>query len=276
MNENEEMDLLDRKLREVAPYIDDAGFINSVSVYSNTATAYNGSGANQDLVLCETTPINTISGFTAGEAFRIVILLTAKTASAVGQCIIFDNFRVTGTTAQAPLPVSFVGFGAQQTTKGVELIWNVAGERDVESYIIERTSTGADFSKVGSVAANKSTVYSFIDGQPAAGNTFYRIKEVDIDGNFKYSPIVRLNLSGNMALRAYPSPAIDNVTIEHSATTKGTISITTADGRIVKQIEVKPQMTQTFVNTSTLKAGVYMVRFVTSDGKTQTTKLVKQ
>ena len=99
---------------------------------------------------------------------------------------------------------------------------------------------------------------------------------MDIDGKSKYSPIVRLNLDRNISLRAYPSPATSEVTIEHSATAKGTLSITTTDGRIVKQIEVKPQMTQSFINTSTLKAGLYVVRFVTAEGKIQTTKLVKQ
>jgi hypothetical protein len=264
------------KVEVLVQYIDNTGQTNSVSVYSNTSTAYTGSGSTQQLVLCETTPISTITGFTAGEAFRIVALITSKTGSTASDCITLDNFRVTGGISQTTLPVSFIGFGSRQTSKGVELIWNVSGERNVQFYFVERSSTGADFTKLGEVAANNATAYSFLDNQPIAGMTFYRIKEVDIDGKSKYSPVVRLNLERNIALRAYPSPATTEVTIEHSATDKGTISITTADGRIVKQIDVKPQMTQSFINTSTLKAGLYVVRFVGADGKAQTTKLIKQ
>ncbi|MGZ3853524.1 MAG: T9SS type A sorting domain-containing protein [Flavisolibacter sp.] len=265
------------KVEVYVQYIPPSGGINSVSVYSNTATAYNGSGADQQLVLCETTPISNISGFTAGQDFRILAVITAKTGSTDNtQCMTFDNFRVTGTISQITLPVAFLSFGAQQTSKGIELIWNVAGETDVQSYIVERSSTGGNFLKLGEIAANQSSAYAFLDNQPLAGMTFYRIKEVEVNGSSRYSPIVRLNLDRNIALRAYPSPATSEVTIEHSATEKGTLSITTADGRVVKQIEVKPQMTQTFVNTSTLKAGLYVVRFVTADGKTQTTKLIKQ
>jgi archaellum component FlaG (FlaF/FlaG flagellin family) len=257
-------------------YIDNTGNINSVLVYTNTATPYTGSGANRQLVLCETTDISTITGFTAGEAFRIVVQLTAEAASNNNQCMIFDDFRVTGTLAQAPLPVTFVGFGAKKTEAGIELIWNVAGEKDVQSYMVERSTTGRDFTKLGEVAATNSTSYSFVDKQTVNGLTFYRIKEVDIDGKFKYSTIVRLSLDRNSSLRAYPSPAKDEVTIEHAVTGKGALSISTTDGRIIKQIDVKPGLYQTVINISALKAGLYVVRFINGSGQTESIKLIKE
>jgi hypothetical protein len=257
-------------------YIDNTGNINSVLVYTNTSTPYTGPNGNKQLVICETTDISTITGFTAGEPFRIVVELTAEAASNNNQCMIFDDFRVTGTAAQAPLPVTFVGFGARKTDAGVELIWNVAGERDVQSYIVERSVTGANFAKLGEVAASNSNVYSFVDNQPANGTVFYRIKEVDVDGKFRYSTIVRLNLSRNSNLRAYPSPAKDEVTIEHAITTKGSLSITTSDGRVIKQIDVRPELNQTIINISNLKAGLYIVRFVNANGQAETTKLIKE
>lgn len=257
-------------------YIDNTGNINSVSVYQNTATPYTGSGANRQLTLCETTPINIITGFTAGEKFRIVAEITSEAASNNNQCIIFDDFRITGTIAQAPLPVTFVGFGAKKVESGVELIWNVAGERDVLSYQVERSTNGRDFVKLGEVAANNSTVYSFIDRQPANGLAFYRIKETDLDGKFKYSTIVRLNLDISFGLKAYPSPARDLVTIQHAVNPKGRLSVTTADGRVVKQIDTKPDLSQTVINISDLKAGLYIIRFANGNGQTETTKLIKE
>ena len=257
-------------------YVGNSGSVVSVPDTSVAPLVYTGNGNSATATVCDSFLLTQATGFTPGESYSFTFVFSATSSSNSNQCIIFDNFRTVGTPAPAPLPVTFVGFGANQTSKGIELLWNVTAERDVQSYAVERSVTGVDFSKIGEIAANNSTLYTFLDNQPLAGRTFYRIKEVDIDGKSKYSPIVRLNLDRNIALRAYPSPATSEVTIEHSATDKGTISITTADGRIVKQIEVKPQMTQTFVNTSTLKAGLYVVRFVTADGKTQTTKLVKQ
>jgi hypothetical protein len=256
-------------------FVDNTNHVTLVTDTTFTPT-YTGTGNNTVATICDSFLLSRAAGFTPGESYQLVFTIVSASASNNNQCIVFDNFRTTGGPAAAPLPVTFMGFGAKQTSKGIELIWNVTAERDVQSYIVERSSTGADFGRLGEVAAKNSTAYSFMDNQPVAGMTFYRIKEVDIDGKSKYSPVVRLNLERNIALRAYPSPATTEVTVEHSATDKGTVSITTADGRIVKQVEVKPQMTQTFINTSTLKAGLYVVRFVAADGTTQTTKLIKQ
>jgi hypothetical protein len=256
-------------------YIDNTNRVNPVFA-GIIIPSYTGTGANATATICNSFAFSSALGFTAGDRYQFRFDLIAGSASNNNQCIIFDNFRTTGAVSNSPLPVTFTAFGANQTSKGIDLIWNVTAERNVQTYVVERSSTGADFAKLGEVAANNATAYSFLDNQPIAGMTFYRIKEVDIDGKSKYSPVVRLNLERNIALRAYPSPATTEVTIEHSATDKGTISITTADGRIVKQIDVKPQMTQSFINTSTLKAGLYVVRFVGADGKAQTTKLIKQ
>lgn len=257
-------------------YIDNNNVINTVSVYTNTSTPYTGSGANQQLVICEQTNISTITGFTAGERFRIVVQVTAETGSNNNQCMVFDDFRVTGTASQAALPVTFIGFGAKKTDAGVELIWNVAGERDVQYYEVERSATGAGFAKLGTVAATNSAAYSFVDNQPINVIAFYRLKEVDADGKFKYSVIVKLNLNRSASLRVYPSPAKDQVTIEHAITARGSLSITTADGRIVKQVDLKPELNQTIVDVSGLKAGLYIVRFINAGGQAETTKLIKE
>jgi hypothetical protein len=258
-------------------YVVDAGTPPlPVLVYTNASTPYTGSGANRQLTVCETTPIDIITGFVAGEKFRITVQVTAETASNNNQCMIFDDFRVTGSAAQSPLPVSFVGFGAKKLESGIQLIWHVAGERDVVSYQVERSTNGRDFIKLGEVAANNSTTYSFIDRQPANGFAFYRIKETDIDGKFKYSTIVRLNLDISFGLKAYPSPARDLVTIEHGITSKGKLSITTSDGRVIRQIDIKPELSQTVINISNLKAGLYIIRFANGNGQTETTKLIKE
>src|SRR4029078_52972 len=117
--------------------------------------------------------------------------------------------------------------------------------------------------------------YSFMDNQPVNGLAFYRIKETDADGKFRYSTIVRLNLNRNLSLRAYPLPAKDQVTIEHAVTGKGTLSITTTDGRLVKQMDVKPDLDQSIINISNLKAGFYIVRFV-NGSHIESIKLVKE
>ena len=256
-------------------YVDNTNQINSVFMGSITPS-YTGTGSNALATICQTFDISAVTGFTPGEAYRVILDFTAAQSSNNNQCIVFDNFRTTGTNSAASLPVSFTGFGVKKTEGGVQLTWNVAGEQQVATYEIERSGTGANFSKLGSVTASNAAAYSFVDNQPINGPTFYRIKEVDADGKFKYSTIVKLNLEKNISLRVYPSPAKDQVTVEHTITAKGTLGIATTDGRIVKTVDVQPGLNQTIINVSELKAGLYIVRFVNSSGDTETTKLIKQ
>jgi hypothetical protein len=238
--------------------------------------SYSGTGSNALATICQTFDITNVTGFTPGEAYRVILDFTSAQSSNNNQCIVFDNFRTTGTNAAASLPVAFTGFGIKKTESGIQLTWNVAGERDVQSYLIERSTNGNNFTKLGEVAASNSTAYSFVDNQPVNGLAFYRIKETDADGKFKYSTIVRLNLDKNIVLKAYPSPAKDQVTIEHPVSNKGILSITTTDGRVVKQMDTKPGLNQTVINISNLKAGLYVVRFLNENRQTETVKLIKQ
>lgn len=257
-------------------YIDNNNNINSVLDTIFSHPVYTGTGANATLSICDSFLLSRATGFTPGEDYRIVIELTAASSSNTNQCIVFDNFRTTGSVAAASLPVSFIGFASKRTATGTELIWNVAGEREVQTYIVERSTTGTGFTRIGEVAATNSSAYSFMDNQPVNGLAFYRIKEVDLDGKFRYSTIIRADLARVTGLRAYPSPARDLVTIEHAAATKALLSISTSDGRIVKQVDVKPDMDQTVINISALKAGLYIVRFTDGKGGTESLKLVKE
>jgi hypothetical protein len=250
--------------------------ITPVQDLTPPAVVYSGSGNNAVAAVCDSFLLSQAAGFTPGESYRFVFELTAATASNNNQCIVFDNFRTTGGPSAAPLPVSFIGFGVKKSGSGIELIWNVAGESGVQAYVVERSTDGRSFIKLGEVAATNSTAYSFVDNQPQNGMAYYRIKELDMDGKFRYSTIVRLNLERNISLKVYPSPARGLVTIEHPVTNKGSLRITTTDGRVVKQIDVKPELNQTVINISNLKAGLYIIRFINGTGPTENVKLIKE
>jgi hypothetical protein len=257
-------------------YIDNANQINTVLDTLFVNPTYTGTGGNATLTICDSFLLSRATGFTAGDRYRILVDIVTASASNANQCIVFDNFRTTGAASAAALPVSFVGFAAKKSGGDVVLTWNVAGERDVQTYEVERGTAGGNFTKLGEVAAANRGYYTFTDHAPAIGVAFYRVKEIDADGKFRYSTIVKLNLSNNFSLRAYPSPARDEVTIEHASTNKGTLSVTTMDGRILKQVDLRLELNQTIINLSGLKAGLYVVRFVNADGKTETTKLIKE
>jgi hypothetical protein len=86
---------------------------------------------------------------------------------------------------------------------------------NVDHFEIQRSQNGQQFVTAGAVNAkgngNSSKAdYSWIDSSPLSGTSYYRIKEVDIDGGSKFSLIVRADLGKiNSKLNLFPNPAID-------------------------------------------------------------------
>jgi len=94
------------------------------------------------------------------------------------------------------LPVEFISYStkANYEQKAVEVTWSTAKEENSASFVIERSTNGHDFSPVSNVkSAGTSEVvnsYSFFDTSPVLGTSYYRIKQVDVDGTFTYTNVM--------------------------------------------------------------------------------------
>ena len=102
----------------------------------------------------------------------------------------FDSITVVS-VRDFSLPVKFSATQVNELNGSSQVTWNVASESNVKSYIIERSTNGINFEKVGEVAANRSTVYSFTDNNQPAGVVYYRITAVDLDGKLTISGVLK-------------------------------------------------------------------------------------
>jgi len=194
----------------------------------------------------------------------------------VDVAVSFDNFAIFFPEG-ASLPVKFKAVNAKKANSSVVVTWDVAEEIDVVKYEIERSVNGKDFSKVGEISASNKASYSFTDFNPVQGVGFYRVRNVDTDGQSKYSSVVRINLNNAVVLKAFPLPAGNQITVEHAiSTSPASLSITSLDGKIITTQSVARGASYTVVNTSTLKSGVYLLRLDQGNGSVETLKLVKQ
>jgi hypothetical protein len=99
--------------------------------------------------------------------------------------------------SSSPLPIELLAFDASINGKQVDITWSTGSEMQNSSFVIERSSNGIDFYPVANHkgAGNSSTLinYSAIDHNPLQGNGYYRLKQIDFDGNYTYSKIVALS-----------------------------------------------------------------------------------
>ena len=97
--------------------------------------------------------------------------------------------------AQIMLPVEWLEFTAklENEEKEVYCDWQTASEINNEYFSVERSKDGLDWGVIGEVLAgenpNFAQSYRFIDSDPLIGESYYRIRQNDVNGEFDYSEI---------------------------------------------------------------------------------------
>lgn len=121
---------------------------------------------------------------------------------------------VVSATTQAIVPVTLLSFTAKQTNHSIHLVWKVANEVNLTTYQLEKSNDGSRFSTITSIQASGKNEYAFIQDNSHEQKYFYRLKMIDKDGSFQYSPIITISFTKNNQIRLYPNPAKHQVTIE--------------------------------------------------------------
>ena len=107
-------------------------------------------------------------------------------------------------------PVALLSFDAKlNAEQKVDLNWVNASDDDSHQYIVERSQDGAEFEAIGSRQANgkagQSTEYTFIDNDPLQGISYYRIRQIGLDGEYMLSQVEQIILDGAQ-LTLFPNP----------------------------------------------------------------------
>jgi hypothetical protein len=198
------------------------------------------------------------------------------------------NFAATAATNSATtLPVTFTSFTASPRSNDVLLSWSTASELNNKGFEVERSVNGRDFKTVdfvkGAGNSSRNVNYNLTDAKAfnATNVLYYRLKQIDFDGKFAYSTIVRVskNAGEANALAVFPNPYSTDYSLSFTATNNGNASIEMVDlqGRVVASQEATISSgpnTLSMKETTNLKSGIYFVR-LTINGETQIIKLAK-
>jgi len=107
------------------------------------------------------------------------------------------------TFISAPLPVELLSFDGQVVQQGVTLQWSTGWEEGNSHFVIERSINGiSQFEQVDMVGGNGTTTaiqnYLWTDSHLPTTfgiSLYYRLKQVDFNGNFEYSEVIAVHLN---------------------------------------------------------------------------------
>ena len=172
------------------------------------------------------------------------------------------------TIVATPLPVELVQFTATaEGRSAVRLAWATASEKNSQAFEVERSADGRTFARIGTVAAAGSSSavrsYELLDARLPTGAAllYYRLKQVDADGTFSYSPVRTVALTGAAAgLALYPNPAPGGAATLTGAQPGAVVTVYDALGRPVTTASADAAGTAVLVLPAGTPAGVYVVR----------------
>jgi hypothetical protein len=182
-------------------------------------------------------------------------------------------------TTTANLPVTFTEFQGAETGNGIKLNWTTAQEQNSAYFEVQRSTNGAVFVAIGNISAagnsDNPLHYQFTDSDPLDGVSYYRLRQVDKDGQFGYSKTLTIRYEVKSAIRKVVNPFSNAIFIQFTA---GTVQTGTPwklydmQGRLVLSRVTRGNI----INepAGMLKPGVYLFEIMIR-GKRQVMKLIR-
>ncbi len=178
-----------------------------------------------------------------------------------------------------PLPVELVYFKASTKGEQVELRWQTASEENNSHFVAERSADGFAFENIGKVAGKGNSVqlsnYAFVDQMPLPGTSYYRLKQVDVDGSYTYSSVVSLQRLVAQKLSIYPTVATQELHVSGPVKLQQMFVIDQM-GRQVLDQKLDGNPLQHTLDVRNLRHGTYVLVLLDAEGNRHTSRFLKR
>lgn len=182
------------------------GYSTGISYCETGGTYCEGAGGNGNIVAF-VKELNV----TSGNYYVLLIDLFA------GNSNFTFNWGTTSTGGQTSianclLPIEVIYFDGEALDGMNHLHWSTGAEENNNYFAVERSRDGEAFDSIGTVEGAGTSItqsnYQFIDANPMVGRNYYRVRQVDHDGNYTYTHIILLENSvvGFAIDAVYPNP----------------------------------------------------------------------
>jgi hypothetical protein len=260
-------------------YVMPGGTAVQPTVVGGVVQNYNGSGGtlldSTGSMTCTSTFVwhtysNTYT-VPAGQT-SIDIVLLASYLKAAGNDFAVDDISVTWLNGGvlgnrsgdgcSTSPIELISFTAEKAPQNVLLKWATATEENFSHFVVERSTDAINFQQIGIVYGSGNSKheidYTYTDNSAVKGIVYYRLKQVDIDGKFKYSPTTNVNVDITSSVYIYPSDG--DLTIQFTTKGEATYAVVDMIGKtIISGNRISDESAIT-VSKSNFKTGVYIVK----------------
>ncbi len=155
--------------------------------------------------------------------------------------------------------------------------WETATELNNEKFIIEHSTNGRTFFAIGEEqgvgTTHEQQSYSFSDQKPIRGVNYYRLKQMDFDGQFEYSSIEKVVFNGKGKVALFPTSTRGVLNIMADEDSPSTVMVYGLNGAqlLEKSFDSSQNME---MNLSQLTNGIYIV-VIQMNGQTYQERVVK-
>jgi metallopeptidase family M12-like protein/type IX secretion system substrate protein len=173
-------------------------------------------------------------------------------------------------TVDALVPVELIEFNGRLNQDKVLLSWRTATEINNDYFLIEKSVDGRNFEKLGTVKGDGNSVisqeYGLVDEHPIIGVNYYRLTQVDFDGNYEvFNKIVAIEYLGVQNMVIQPNPVKgDQIQLIYQTNTEGDlkVDIYNVTGQLVQQLDLEADATRNVfdISLNNFSSGVYIIR----------------
>jgi Secretion system C-terminal sorting domain len=175
----------------------------------------------------------------------------------------------------APLPVTLISFKGKSQNRVNELSWATATEFNSKYFQVERAGADLEWEQLETINGTGNSTdtqwYRFTDESPLDGTNYYRLKQIDIDGNFTYSYSIKLATQRQVVQSVFPNPVSSFLQVQMSE--EAQVTILNAVG-----IPVFDQITDGSqpISMAEMQSGLYLLKVTDLEGNLlHTEKLAK-
>ena len=189
---------------------------------------------------------------------------------------IIDDIKTNFIVSNAPqgadcqaalLPIDLLEWDVIKVSKIAHLEWTTVSEVNNEFFEIQKSTDARNWNVLakieGSGNSNEYKKYKYVDEFPYFGNNYYRLRQTDFDGDFKYSKVKHIFIYDNKLL-LYPNPTTDYINYSIlDPNNQFKVEIFSSSGQLIKYITVPNKTNDDYkIDIRSFETGTYFIKYI--------------